>query len=405
MLIRNCSLEGKTGRFNVRISDDKIIEITQFSASLEPQKSEEVFEADGALLTSALAEPHAHLDKAFLSERIANPTGDLMGAINAMEANRHLITVADTIQRAERAVRLMASNGVTAIRTHADVTEWNSLDAVEALLEVRNRTRDLVDLQICALLGWPLSGDSGKANIQLGRRAIEMGANILGGCPHLDVDPIGANIALLELAGELDCSLDLHTDEHTDVNRLSLEDLAERVVATGFSNSVTASHCVSLGMQSHDTQQRVSEKVAHAKIGVVALPHTNLFLQGRNTHSAPPRGLTAIAALRRAGVRVAVGADNLQDPFNPIGRGDPLESAGLAILTAHQLPEDAFLSVSSVARDIMGLADAAPKVGSIADLMLTPSATIREAIASAPPRTLVIHHGHVTSSRLAQPKR
>jgi len=65
MLIRNCSLEGKTGRFNVRISDDKIIEITQFSASLEPQKSEEVFEADGALLTSALAEPHAHLDKAF----------------------------------------------------------------------------------------------------------------------------------------------------------------------------------------------------------------------------------------------------------------------------------------------------------------------------------------------------
>jgi hypothetical protein len=53
----------------------------------------------------------------------------------------------------------------------------------------------------------------------------------------------------------------------------------------------------------------------------------------------------------------------------------------------------------------MGFADAAPKVGSIADLMLTPSATIREAIASAPPRTLVIRHGHVSFSRLAQPKR
>ena len=43
MLIRNCSLEGKTGRFNVRISGDKITEIIQFSASLEAQKSEEVF--------------------------------------------------------------------------------------------------------------------------------------------------------------------------------------------------------------------------------------------------------------------------------------------------------------------------------------------------------------------------
>jgi len=155
MLIRNCSIEGKTGRFNVRISGDKITEITQFSASLEPRKSEEVFEADGALLTSALAEPHAHLDKAFLSERIANPTGDLMGAINAMEANRHLITVADTIERAERAVRLMASNGVTAIRTHADVTEWNSLDAVEALLEVRNRTKDQLICKFVRYLAGP----------------------------------------------------------------------------------------------------------------------------------------------------------------------------------------------------------------------------------------------------------
>ena len=53
----------------------------------------------------------------------------------------------------------------------------------------------------------------------------------------------------------------------------------------------------------------------------------------------------------------------------------------------------------------MGLADATPKVGAIADLMLTPSATIREAIASAPPRTLVIRRGQVTVSRLAQSKR
>jgi cytosine deaminase len=142
-------------------------------------------------LTTSLAEPHAHLDKAFLSERVPNPAGDLMGAINAMEANRHLMTIDDTIARAERAVRLMVSNGVTAIRTHADVTEWNSLDAIEALTEVRNRTRDIVEMQIVALLGWPLSGDLGHANLTLGKKAIELGADILGGCPHLDVDPVG----------------------------------------------------------------------------------------------------------------------------------------------------------------------------------------------------------------------
>lgn len=399
MLLQNCKIEGQRQLQSVRITGEVVSAI---APSLTRLNKEQVIDAKGALLTCSLAEPHAHLDKAFLAERIHNPTGDLMGAINAMESSRDLITVADTIERAERAVRLMVRNGVTAIRTHADVTEWNNLDSVEALIEVRNHTRDIVDLQICALLGWPLSGEIGESNRDLGRRAIQMGADILGGCPHLDVDPEGANIALLELAGELNCALDLHTDEHTDASRVSLEDLANRVISTGFKNSVVASHCVSLGMQTESVQKRISEKVAEAKIGVVALPHTNLFLQGRDSATATPRGLTAVAALRRAGVRVAVGADNLQDPFNPIGRGDPLESAGLAILTAHLLPSDAFDSVSSVARKVMDLAVAGPHIGSTADLMLTPVGSVREAIANAPPRNFVFYRGKISSTRLPE---
>jgi len=248
VLIRNCRLVDRPDElFDVTIDHEVIASITVAEKSPDDAQSNQIINAKGALLTTSLAEPHAHLDKAFLSERISNPTGDLMGAINAMESGRDQITVEDTIARAERAVRLMISNGVTAIRTHADVTEWNSLDSIEALLEVRNRTREIVEMQIVALLGWPLSGDQGGNNLALGKKAIKLGADILGGCPHLDVDPVGANIALLQLASELGCGLDLHTDEHTDAHRVSLEDLAERVIATKFAHSVTASHCVSLG--------------------------------------------------------------------------------------------------------------------------------------------------------------
>ncbi|MFM8947360.1 MAG: amidohydrolase family protein [Acidimicrobiaceae bacterium] len=399
MLLQKCKIDGYPQLQDVRIVGDLVSEIATDLVAFE---KEQVIDARGSLLTCSLAEPHAHLDKAFLAERIHNPTGDLMGAIMAMERSRDLITVADTIERAERAVRLMVSNGVTAIRTHADVTEWNHLDAVQALVEVRNRTRGLVDLQICALLGWPLSGEAGKENRERGRRAIEMGANILGGCPHLDANPEGANIALIELAGELNCDLDLHTDEHTDSSRLSLDDLANRVINTGLKRKVAASHCVSLGMQTETVQRRVSERVAEAGISVIALPHTNLFLQGRDFSTATPRGLTAVSSLRKAGVKLAFGADNLQDPFNPIGRGDPLESAGLAILTAHLLPDDAFESVSTVARQVMGLEVAGPQVGATANLMLTQAGSTREAIANTPMRNLVLYKGQVTHSRLAE---
>ena len=114
---------------------------------------------DGYIIVPAFAEPHAHLDKAFLAERVPNPTGDLMGAIMAMNAARGSITVADTIERAERAARLMAANGVTAIRTHVDVSDGNGLTSVEALIDVRERLRELVDIQIVALTGRPSLGE------------------------------------------------------------------------------------------------------------------------------------------------------------------------------------------------------------------------------------------------------
>ena len=398
MQIRNCRLVDEPGHFfEVTVTGEKISAIN-LSADyvISDTQDQKVIDGKGALLTTSLAEPHAHLDKAFLSERVPNPTGDLMGAINAMEANRHLMTIDDTIARAERAVRLMVSNGVTAIRTHADVTEWNSLDSIEALLEVRNRTREIVEIQIVALLGWPLSGEQGSNNLALGKKAIKLGADILGGCPHLDVDPVGANIALLQLASELGCGLDLHTDEHTDAHRVSLEDLAERVIATKFAHSVTASHCVSLGMQTEDAQKRISEKVAQANIGVVALPHTNLFLQGRENLTAPPRGLTAISKLRTAGVRVAAGADNLQDPFNPLGSGDPLETAALMVLAAHQLPGDAFDAISNTAKSVIGTAQSRLKIGDRADLMLTQAESLREAIANRSTRSMVMYRGKLT---------
>ncbi len=398
MQIKNCRLVDKPGHFfDVTVTAEKISAINLSTDSVDGvEHHPQIIDAKGGLLTTSLAEPHAHLDKAFLSERIANPTGDLMGAINAMESNRHMLTIEDTITRAERAVRLMVSNGVTAIRTHADVTEWNSLDSIEALTEVRNRTRDIVEMQIVALLGWPLSGDLGQANLTLGKKAIKLGADILGGCPHLDSDPVGSNIALLQLATELGCPLDLHTDEHTDEKRISLEDLADRVIATRFKNEVTASHCVSLGMQNQNDQKRISEKVALANIGVITLPHTNLFLQGRDNAVAPPRGLTAVKALRTAGVRVAAGADNLQDPFNPVGTGDPLETASLLVLAAHQLPEDAFAAISNTAKSVMGLPETQLKIGDLANLMLTPAGSIREAIANRTSRQMVMLLGRLS---------
>jgi cytosine deaminase len=392
LALTNCLLpDGSTT--TVRIADGLVVSHTS-----QPADGDQVVDAAGRLVLPAAAEAHAHLDKAFLAETVPNPTGDLMGAINALEASRHLINRAETEVRAERAARLIAANGATFIRTHADLTAGNGVESVEALIAVRERLRHMVTIEVVALCDFPFAGAAGANARALLRDAIDLGIDLVGGCPHLENDPYAATDAYISAAAAAGLPLDLHTDETLDATHHSLGYLAEQVLASGFEQRVTASHCVSLGLLPADEQRRISDLVAEAGISVVTLPSSNLFLQGRDHHQAQPRGLTAVKALRAAGANLAAGWDNLQDPFNPMGRGDCLETAALMVMAGHLLPEEALHTVTNATRRAAGLRDAGAEVGMVADLVLVRADTIREAIAVAPSDRIVIRAGELVDA-------
>jgi cytosine deaminase len=373
---------------DVRINDGVISAV----GDLVPVAGDLLEDVSGYVLVPAAVEPHAHLDKAFLSERITNETGDLMGAIEAMQGSRHLLAVDETIERAERAARLMASNGYHAVRSHADTTIAHGLRSIEALSEVKRRVADVIDVEIVALCGWPMTGPDGADQRALLRDAMQSGADLVGGVPHLEHgNDREATEILLQIATDVGASVDLHTDETLDPTALGLVHLAEMKLA-GFDHAVTASHCVSLGMQTAAEQQRISELVVEADIAVIALPHTNLFLQGRG-HAPMPRGLTAVAALRAAGAIVAAGADNLQDPFNPMGRACPFETAGLMVMAAHLLPHEAWDAVSTQSARATGRNPVAIEAGAPGHLVAARSDTMREAIAFGPSDRIVWRGG------------
>jgi cytosine/creatinine deaminase len=382
------------GPSDVLVTDGVITDVGgSLGGSVGDRQVDLTIDLHGHLLLPAALEPHAHLDKAFLAERVENRTGDLAGAIDAMIAQAGQITFDDIVERAERAARLMASNGYVAVRTHADTHDYNGVQNVEALVEVRRRVAEVIDVEIVALTGDPVVGTAGASHRSLLRDALAAGADLVGGCPHLE--PGGAVEAatdvLLEIASDAGVGVDLHTDETLDPAVMGLEYLARRVL-DGFSHRVTASHCVSLGQRDAAEQQRIAELVAGAGVGVVTLPHTNLWLGGRDRQPVP-RGLTAVEALRRAGVAVAAGADNLQDPFNPMGRACPFETAMLMVLAAHDLPVVAWDSVSTDVRRVLGRAEGRVAPGRVADLVAVPATTLRQAIADAPVPRRVFRRG------------
>ncbi|MFV0306345.1 MAG: amidohydrolase family protein [Desertimonas sp.] len=368
---------------DVTLADGRIATVAP--AVGEPAPDTEVVDLRGFLLSPAAVEPHAHLDKAFLADVVANETGDLIGAIRAMQSIRERLSVEETVIRAERAARLMAANGFGAVRTHADATTDHGLTSVEALVALRRRVADVIDVEIVALSGWPVAGKAGADQRALLRAALDTGADLVGGCPHLedDRDTRAATEVLLAIAADHGRDVDLHTDETLDPSVLGLVHLAE-AVAAGFPHRVTASHCVALAMQPEARQREIAEAVADAGISVVALPMTNLYLQGRDHPQAMPRGVTAVRALRTSGVNVAAGADNLQDPFNPLGRACPLETAGLLVATTHLRADDAWSMVTDAARVALGQLPLAVEVGAPADLVAIRADSTRQAIAFAP---------------------
>ena len=379
-------------------SGGTIVSITSNEESVSSQFTN-TSDLKGKLLLPPLAEPHAHLDKAFLADRVGNDSGDLMGAIEGLERIRHSVTHDDIVHRACQAAVLMSKNGVTSIRTHADTTLSSGLTSVHALLEAKRRCASFIDIQVAMLLDWPLTGRQSAERLQLARDAIDAGVDVVGGCPHLDDDPQRALENLLNLALDSGLPLDIHADENLRPDSRDLENLADLILRDNIKHSVTASHCVSLSTQSESDISRVSDKVAAANIAVIALPLTNLFLQSRGAVSSSPRGITPTARLRASGVIVAAGADNLQDPFNPVGRGDPLETASLMVIAAHESPQTAYDMVTTNSHHIISPGRSFLKPGDKADFIAVPAANVREVIAMGPPDRTVVYGGVVINEQ------
>lgn len=397
LLLRGGTLADGSRR-DVRVRGERI-EAVADAGALAALEGEQVLDLGGHVLLPAPAEPHAHLDKAFTGERFGQAAPDLVTAIELWHAYRANLSVEDVAERARAAALETLARGATAIRSHVDVGVGIGLRAAEALVAVRDELRGLVELQVVAL-AYPLAGEAAADNRRLLCAAAELGVDLVGGAPHVTPDPSGDLDVALDVASRYGIGVDLHTDERLEVSH-GLEELAGRC-ADGFAQPATASHCVSVGMRPPEAQASVAALVASAGVGVVTCPLTNLLLQGRGMAAATPRGLTAVGALLAAGATLAAGGDNVQDVFNPIGCGDPLQTAQLVVAAGQQDVETAYGMVSAGARAVMGLERIRIEPGAPAELLAVRARSLREAIATVTEERIVLRAERVVARTRVQ---
>lgn len=381
---------------SVRIAGDLV---TAVGEDARPQPGDSVIDLAGYVLLPGLAEPHVHLDKAFTAGRTGPVTADLSAAIADWCGLRTTLTVEDLAARARRGALGYLASGATALRAHTDVSPALGTIPLGALRDVRAELDGTIDIGIAAMAGNPLTGLAGRENLAALRDAIDAGADTVGGAPWLDPDPAAACALLFDLAANGGLDVDLHVDETTDPGADTLGVLIQ-LAGQGFPRRVTASHAVSLASRPPAVRQRIAETAASAGIAVVTLPQTNLWLQ--DTGPVPGRGLTAVADLRAAGVPVAAGADNIRDPFNPLGRPDPLETASLLAAAAHLVPAEALTAVTTDAWAVLGRPAPAILPGAPARLVAVAALDADDAVAGAAPDRIVIRGSKVVARTRAE---
>jgi cytosine/creatinine deaminase len=379
--------------FDVLIAGDRIA-ATGTAAASQASRQARVVDLTGRVLLPAPAEAHAHLDKALLGSG-ANPDGTLSGALRAMKTmpmDRDGI-----LGRARRAAMIALRHGFTAIRSHIDLGLDGDRPGIDALTWLKGELRDMLDLQVVGLVRDPVAGTDGSVQRERLRNALASGCDVVGGAPWRGETPDRSVHELTAAAADAGLPIDLHLDETTDAGTLTLTSYLRRVEQLGLGGRAAASHCVSLGQQDPGRAREVARALAGAGVALVVLPQTNLGLQGRGLATRVPRALAPVGTLEQAGVLVAAGGDNWRDPFNPVGRIDPMETASLLVSAAHLTASRSYELVSTAARAVLGLPSAALRPGDVADLLAIGASDLDEAVASGTQERMVWHRGRVVA--------
>lgn len=351
---------------------------------------------DGALLLTAGAEPHTHLDKALVYDRLRPAYGDLLSGIRQWQAHAEDLSEDDFVDRGLALARMFVANGVTAVRTHAEIfPSGDPLRCVRALARVRTRLARVVDLQIVVLP----KGDIDDAMVEA---ALDAGADLVGGSPHTAPEPDAELDRLLAIARRRGVGIDIHADERLDPASLTMWRMARAIRDTPLAVGATAmaGHCVSLGLLDAAALAAVADDLRAAGVSVAAAPLTNLYLQAKDVVTGPvPRAIAPVRALLDAGVRVCGAGDNVRDPLNPLGAADHLVTAGLLVAASHVTIEQAHDAVTADARAAMGLEPAGAAPGHVADLLAIRAPSLAAALAGGPYDRLVLRRGRVVSGR------
>jgi len=395
MVVRHAVVRGHKGMVDIVIEKDRIARV---EAKVAGKGGREI-DAAGSLVLPGLFNLHLHADKCLLGEIMRpNLTGTLPEAIEITNDFKRKYDPAEVAERASRAIEAGVKNGTTFFRLFADVGTIGGLRAARGLLLAREKFGDYCDIQVVAFPQEGIVRDPGAA--ELLDEAMKEGCDIVGGLPwyeYTDADAREHIDICFDIAKRYDRDIHMLVDDTDDENSRSLEYLALKTMRENFHGRVAASHCGAMAAYNDVYAAKIVDMVATAGVTISVNAHINLVCSARLDREPRRRGIARVKELLTRGANVVTSQDDVNDPYYPFGKPDPLECvsmiAHVAQLTLPHELEQAMSMVTENAAKAARIDDYGIAAGKRADLVVVGAPSVHEAIRLQPLRRHVIKGG------------
>jgi len=404
-VIRNARVRGQKQNVDIAIDGKKISAV----GPKLPAHAQGEIDARGNLVLSGLFNLHYHADKCLLGEIMRpNVSGTLPEAIEITNDFKRKYDPAEVAGRAVRTIKQGVINGTTFFRLFCDVGTIGGLRAARGLLLARDQMKNYCRIQVVAFPQEGIVRDPGAAELM--EEAIKEGCDVVGGLPWYEYTDEEARQHIdicFAMAKKHDLDIHMLVDDTDDANSRSLEYLALKTMREGFNGRVTASHCGAMAGYNDFYAAKIVDMIATAGITISVNAHINLVCSARLDREPKRRGTARVKELLGRGVNVITSQDDVNDPYYPFGKPDPLECAVMLAHVAqltlpHELEQVMDMITVNAARAAR-VSDYGIAPGMPADLVVVDAPSVHEALRLQPSRLYVFKDGReVARSAMSQ---
>ncbi len=373
----------KTALFCVEVEGGKIRSVTANDPAAD------ALDAKGWLMLPAFKDMHAHLDKMLygLPWQAVSPKRRTVKDQIAYEQKMIPEWLKTSVERTEKLIGFLQSNGTHFIRSHFYVDPTSGFDSLKHLEKALKNKEKSAGAELVA---FPQHGLFYTDTAPLLKEVVKMNIDFIGGVDPYSIDgSIEKPMDLItQLAVDNNKGIDIHLHE---VGESGVKTIAYLINKTkenpGLRGKTFVSHAFALAYLPALEAERLAAQLAEAGVGIV---------------SSVPFGRTImpIPLLRKHGVEVLVGNDNIQDHWNTFGPGHMLEKAKLiAGLYGYSSEWALSRTLGFATRYVLPLDDKGnrqwPKAGNDADLVFLEASCSAEAVSRVSPVRSLVHKGNI----------